>query len=144
MFSHKSFLKLGTFDGTDIVSMLSGGMEVVNCEYSFQQGIDDKGKVATRVSGGAFRLTLPMTPPDEIIEWAFNARRYQKGVIVTFNDENEMMERLMFNNAACVHMSVSYTQSGKSYVTTEITIQAEEIKVGAGALNFTNEWTFNS
>lgn len=63
MFSHKAFLKLGDFTGTDLISLVKGGYELTNCTYVFQQGTDDKGDVSTDVSGGIISLSIPALPP---------------------------------------------------------------------------------
>ena len=47
--------------------MLKGGYEIANCEYSFQQGFDDKSKAQTEVFGGTIHLVLTMFPDEELI-----------------------------------------------------------------------------
>ncbi|WP_165041704.1 type VI secretion system tube protein TssD [Dysgonomonas sp. ZJ709] len=139
MFTHKSYLKLGDVLGTDLLSLLDGGYELANCEFSFQQGIDDTGKASTQVFGGTLSLTLPMLPPKPIIEWALNSCKYMKGAIVLLNDHDEPVEKIWFENAACISLDVDYTQRGESYMTTKIEVQAESLLLDNG-LDFDNEW----
>jgi len=47
MFSHRSFLVLGG-GAADIVSLIKGGLEISNCNFSFVQDIDNSGKATTR------------------------------------------------------------------------------------------------
>jgi hypothetical protein len=78
MFSHKTYLKLGDFTGTDFMSLVKSGYELANFEFSFQQGVDDTGKASTEVYGGTLSLSLPMLPPNVVIEWALDSHKYKK------------------------------------------------------------------
>lgn len=140
MFSHRSFLMLGG-GASDIMSLIKGGYEITTCNFSFDQGTNQKGKATTRVYSGIINLIMTQLPPNSIIEWALNARKYMDGMIVTLNDENIPLEKIIFKNATCVNLNVSYTQKGKGYTSTNITIAAEELTVGEG-VSFTNEWIY--
>jgi hypothetical protein len=140
MFGHRSFLVLGG-DAADIVSLLSGGLEILHCNYSFQQGVDDRGKATSRVYGGNISVTLSQLPPKEITAWALNSRSYKNGAIIMLDAQNMPAEKLVFENAACTSMKVSYTQADDSYASTQITIQAEVLIAGDG-VDFLNEWTY--
>ncbi len=61
MFGHRSFLVLGG-GAADILSLIKGGYEISKCNFSFQQGVDQKGRVSTRVYGGTIHLVLPQLP----------------------------------------------------------------------------------
>ncbi len=140
MFSHRSFLMLG--DGAaDILSLIKGGYEILDCHFSFEQGIDERGKATTRVHGGTIQVTLSQLPPQQIIEWGLQSRKYHDGVIVVLDAENIPLEKILFQNAACINMDLNYTQKGDGYAVTKLTIQAETIIVGSG-IDFMNEWTF--
>ncbi|GHV52092.1 hypothetical protein FACS1894181_14880 [Bacteroidia bacterium] len=52
----------------DIKSLTNGGYEILDCNFEFQQGIDDKGKATTRVYGGTINLTISQLPSKDIIE----------------------------------------------------------------------------
>ena len=138
MFGHRSFLMLGG-GAADIVSLTKGGYEVHSYRHFFKQEIDQKGKVTTKVYGGFIQLTLTQIPPNPIIEWALDSKKYMDGVIVSLNEENVPLEKIIFKNAACVSLSINYTQKGDSYTTTTITIAAEELVLGNG-VTFLNEW----
>jgi hypothetical protein len=139
MFSHKTYLKPGEFKEVDINSLLKNDYEVANCEFSFQQGIDEKGKASTEVFGGSISLILPTFPSNEIIDWALNSHRYKSGLIITLDANNEPLSKLFFKNATCISMLLSYTQKGKSYASTNIILQAEELLFGNG-VDFSNNW----
>jgi len=140
MFSHKTYLKLDDFTGTDLLSLTKSGYELSKFEFSFQQGVDDTGKASSGVFGGTLLLTLPMLPPNVITEWALDSRKYKKGVIVMLDDHDIPQEKVMFDGAACVDMNIDYTQKGESYITTSLVLQAEQLMFGNG-LDFDNLWT---
>lgn len=140
MFGHRSFLMLGSDSGTDILSLMKGGYEILDCNFSFQQQIDHKGKATTKALGGTLNVILAQLPPKEVIEWGIESRKYMGGTIVMLNGENIPAEKISFENAACVHLEVNYIQDGDSYATTRLVIQAEKVIVGNG-IDFDNEWT---
>jgi len=139
MFGHRSFLVIGG-GAADIMSLIKGGYEILDCRFSFEQGIDNKGKATTRVYCGIIRITLSQLPPKQIIEWALNSRKYHDGAIVVLDAENMPLEKVLFQEAACINFRVDYIQSGDDYTSTEIVLQAKKIIVGNG-IDFDNEWT---
>ena len=140
MFSHRSFLMLGSLDSADIISLTKGGYEVSSFGFAFQQGIDPKGKATTRVYSGTLHVTLSQLSPKLITEWALNSRKYSDGVIVMLDDENIPIEKIIFQHATCVSFEINYSQKGKQYVNTKLIIQAEGLIVGDG-ITFSNEWS---
>ncbi|HCO66305.1 MAG TPA: type VI secretion system needle protein Hcp [Dysgonomonas sp.] len=140
MFGHRSFLVLGG-DAADILSLVKGGLEILDCNFSFQQGIDQRGKATTKVYGGNIEIILSQLPPQEIIEWGMESRKYKNGIVVMLDSENLPVEKVLFENAACINFEVNYTQKGKSYATTRLDIRAEKLVVADG-VDFDNEWTF--
>jgi len=141
MFGHRSFLVL---DGNyfDLANLIKGGLEILHCSLSFRQGIDSRGKVTTRVYGGKIEILLSQLPNMSIIEWALKSRNYKNGLIVTLNHENIPIDKTIFEHATCTSFYIDYTQKGKSYSSTKLTIQAEKILVGDG-IDFENEWSKN-
>ena len=138
MFGHRSFLMIGG-GAADIKSLISGGYEIAKCNFTFQQGLDDKGHVSTRVYSGTIHVVLPQLPPKDILEWAVQSRKYHDGMIVLVDNENIPLEKIFFKNAACIGIEVEYTYQGSSYSTTSIVIQAENMVVGNG-ITFQSEW----
>ena len=140
MFGHRSFLLLDSESGANILSLIKGGYEISDFNFSFQQGIDDKGKATTKVHGGVINITLSQLPPQPIIEWGMQPKKYLDGIIVILDAENIPLEKIFFKKAACVDFEVSYTQSDESYSETHIIIQAKQLIVGEG-IEFENGWT---
>ena len=141
MFGHRSFLVIGG-GAADILSLAKGGYEILDCNFSFEQGVDDRGKATTRVHGGTIYVSISQLPPQPVIEWALDSRKYNSGMIVMLSAENIPVEKILFQNTACVGMDLNYTQKGDSYATTKLTLQAETVIVGNG-IDFTNEWAFD-
>jgi len=139
MFGHRHFLVIGG-GAADIVSLISGGYEIFDCNYSIEQGIDDRGKATTRVHGGTFDITLSQLPPKQIVEWAFDSRKYMDGMIVTVDAENVPVEKVLFENARCTDFDINFLQQGSGYIATKFIINAEIIDLGDGIF-LDNEWS---
>jgi hypothetical protein len=141
MFGHRSFLVLGS-EATDITSLTKEGYEILDCNFSFNQGVDNKGRVSTKVYGGTISITLSQLPLQPIIEWGMLSRKYMDGVIVVLDAENLPQEKILFKQGICVDLEISYTQTGESYTETHLLIQAGQLLVGDG-IDFENEWINN-
>jgi hypothetical protein len=131
---------LGGADAVNIMSLIQGGYEISRFAFSFEQGIDRKGKATTRVYAGSMNVSLSRLPPQDIIEWGLQSRKYMDGMIVAVDADNIPIYKTIFKNAACVGFEVDYTQKGKTYTTTKLIILAEQLIV-EGGVTFTNEWT---
>jgi hypothetical protein len=139
MFAYKSYLKLGDFSGTDILSLQKSAYEITDCKFSFYQGIDKLGKASTEVHGGTIKIALSMLPTKEIIEWGMLSRKYKNGVLVVLDEHDIPQEKILFENAACVNMEIHYTQKGNSYAATTLVLHSEKLMFGNG-LDFDNNW----
>lgn len=139
MFGHRSFLVLGG-GAADIVSLVKGGLEILDCNFSFRQGVDQKGKATTKVHGGVISVTLSQLPPQNIIAWGLNSRKYEDGAIILLDNENMPIQKILFENAACVEFEIDYTHKDDSYSMTKLVIHAERLVVGNG-IDFDNEWS---
>ena len=129
MFGHRSFLVLGG-GAADLISLIKGGNEVANFEISFEQGISDDGKAQTEVVGGAIHVVLPKLPGDDLIKWGIKSKEYRDGIIVTLDEENHPVNKIIFRHAACVGFQVAYKRTGSAYSSTMLTIQARDLILG--------------
>ncbi len=142
MFGNRSFLMLGSSGGSNILDLLKGGLEILDCNFSFQQGIDHKGKATTRTVAGSINVTISQLPNEEIIEWALDSRKYLDGCIILVDEENIPIEKIIFKKAACVNFDITYAVKGSGYAATRLSIQPEAINLDDGDDNdFSNEWT---
>lgn len=142
MFGHKSFLRIGALNDSSISGLYKDSYELESCNYSFSQGVDANGKPQTDVRGGTIFLIYGGLPQDDLFRWMLGSTKYEDGVIVVCNDNNEPLEKIHFEQAACVRLEIEYSQQGKSYMYTKFTLQARKIKVGETTLE--NRWTINS
>lgn len=140
MFNHKAYLKLGSTEGTDFLSLAKGAYELANFEFSFEQDCDIKGKPSTEVQGGHIHLTIPNLPSNEIIEWMLNTRKSKDGVIVMLSNENIPTQKIVFKNGYCTDLTTNYSSVGKSFSETNLTICSEVITLNNG-VDFDNFWT---
>lgn len=141
MFGYKSFLRIGALSDSSISGLYKDSYELDSCSYSFLQGADTNGKPQTDVRGGTIFLTYSGLPQNDMLRWMLGSTKYEDGSIVVCNDNNEPLEKVRFEQAACVGLEIEYAQSGKAYIQTKITLQVRKIKVGETTLE--NEWTIN-
>lgn len=139
MFGHKSFLKIGELNDASIMGLYQESYELEYCSYGFSQGINVDGKAQTEVRGGTIQVAIPGIPPNDIIQWALDFRKYNDGVIVICDDNDFPLEKIKFTSAACIGMEISYSQKGKGYTVTNLTLQARQLNVGNITLD--NRWT---
>lgn len=142
MFGHKSFLRIGALSDSSILGLYKDSYELESCSFNFSQGVDTNGSPQTEVRGGTLYLTYSGLPQEDMLRWMLNSTNYENGVIVTCDDNNEPLEKIHFEQAACVGLEIEYIQKGKAYLQTKITLQARKIKVGETILE--NRWTINN
>jgi len=138
MYGHKSFLRLGPLEDSSIQGLFKESFEMSSCSYRFSQGVDANGKAQTDVHGGTIYATYPNVPPADMIEWALKSNIYKDGAIVICDSDDMPLEKVKFENAACISMEISYIQKGKASSITKFTIQAKSISVGSTKLE--NRW----
>ncbi|MDR2145207.1 MAG: type VI secretion system needle protein Hcp [Tannerella sp.] len=139
MFGHKTFLRIGQLTDGSLQGLYRESYELESCEYSFSQGYDHKGQPQSDTLGGAIHITYPGLPPQEILEWALNHRKYHDGVIVICDQNEQPLEKIGFEKAALVKLKIDYSQKGKGLFSTKIVLQAFSLQVGVHFL--TNKWT---
>ena len=138
MFGHKCFLRIGKLSDSSISGLYRDSYELLNCDFGFLQGIDSNGKAQTEVKGGAISVTFPNIPKNEMIEWMLKSNKLENGAIVICNSDDEPLEKILFEDAACIELNVNYNQKGKSFTTTKLVLQAKKIIVGDNTLE--NHW----
>jgi hypothetical protein len=139
MFGHKCFLRIGDTSDSSITSLYKNSYEIASCNYGFSQGMDASGKAQTAVRGGTISLVYPNTPPTELLKWMLDSHKYENGSIVICDDHNIPLEKIFFEDAACISMAINYSRKGSGYSSTSITLQARKISVGLTSLE--NDWT---
>lgn len=138
MFGHKCFLRIGELNDSSISGLYRDSYELLNCNFGFSQGVDNNGKAQTEVHGGSITFTFPNIPKDDMINWMLKSSKLENGAIVICNANDEPVEKIIFEDAACIDMNINYAQKGKSFTTTHMVIQAKKIRVGETSLE--NKW----
>jgi len=138
MFSHNSYLVLGELPTIDITGLSKEGYELTHCTYSFIKNIDDKGEVQSNTIGGVIQIEISYLPSKELIEWSLNSRRYKNGVIIFCDDAGIPLEKIYFQDTACIKMDLSYIRVGDGYITTNLTLSVKSMS--CGRITFNSNW----
>lgn len=139
MFGHKWFLKIGELTDASVIGLKRSANELVHCSVSFYQGIDYKGQVQTAVRAGDIVLTYDGLPSKEVIEWAMTSTKLYSGVLVLCDSDEMPIDKIFFEDAACINMSVNYINEGKSSIITQLRLQARKLISGHETL--VQPWT---
>ena len=139
MYGYKAFLKIGELTDGSLTGLYREGYELAKCDYSFSQGSDYQGKPQMDVQGGSIYIIYSGIPPQEILEWALDIRKYHNGVIVIYDQNEQPLEKIQFEQAACVGLEIDYSQIGAGLFNTRIELRAFSLLVGVQFL--TNRWT---
>lgn len=135
------FLKLGELSDASITGLTSTGFELIDCQYSFFQGVDHLGKAETRTHLAGISLVYDGLPSSEIIRWGMDSRIYLSGTFVLYDANNTPLENIFFEDGACTHMHISYTADGNSCAATKLTIHPRILKIDDDT--FTQPWTIS-
>lgn len=144
MFGFKSILQLtsGSVSLASLPPSLIGGkgtkFELSDFSYEIIQETDGVGKPQGEVRAGRLNLTFSNLPTTEMLEWMLHSRKYKNGEVVLYDMEDAPMQKVVFENAACVGMSVRYCETGEDYCTTNLTIVAKALQVGE--VKMENDW----
>ncbi|MDR1198767.1 MAG: type VI secretion system needle protein Hcp [Prevotellaceae bacterium] len=139
MFGYKSFLRIGELADASIAGLYKDSYELESCSYGFSQGIDTDGKAQTDVYGGAIYITYSGLPTNEMLQWALASHKYYDGTIIICDENEQPLEKIKFEQAACVGLEINYSQKGNGYINTKLILQA--FQISAGAINLLNRWT---
>ncbi|RCW36618.1 type VI secretion system tube protein TssD [Marinilabilia salmonicolor] len=138
MFGHKCFLRIGPLEDSSINGLYRYSYELLSCEYGFAQGADRNGKAQSEVRGGTINMVYPNVPPQEIVDWMLKSGKVEDGAIVICDSNDVPLEKVYFEKGVCIGLNINYSQEGNSFVTTNISVQANVIKVGTSILE--NRW----
>lgn len=138
----RSFMKLGELSDASITGLINTGYDLLSSRYSFEQEIDPAtGKAVSGVRGGVITVNIDGLPSLEITDWALNSKIYKSGVVVLCDADNNPVEKLFFEDGACTSMIIDFEQDGESYMLTQLTIHARQLKLND--FEFKQNWTIN-
>ena len=114
-------------------------MNVIRCDFRFNQTIDVTGKAASRPMGGTINILLSSTNHASILEWMISTHQKKSGRItfITYDTMNKL-KTLEFENALCVVYNETFDPGGKYPITLEITLSAQIIRLEDTV--FKNNW----
>ena len=130
MFGHKCFLRIGQLNDASPATLTNDGYELMTCSHSFAQGTDQNGQAQTEVVGGIIDIVYPNIPTKELTEWMKVSSRYFSGAIVICDADGIPIEKVHFEDAACVGMEINFTETGSTYATTSFTLSARKLAIG--------------
>ncbi|GAF03023.1 type VI secretion system tube protein TssD [Saccharicrinis fermentans] len=67
MHGHRWFLKMGELSDASVSALNINASELISCDYSFYQGIDEKGQAQTGVKVSDISLTYESLPSQETL-----------------------------------------------------------------------------
>ena len=120
---------------------------VVECEYKFEQAVDDTGKPTSRPKGGTITLVIPSTNDDDMFfyNWMFHKSEVKAGIIRfrLYSNENKISYKTVsFANAYCIELRDYFNDHDEKLMYTTIKLSAQFIRIGAAnSSTFTNAWT---
>lgn len=138
MFGYKWFLRMGELVDASILGLIQDANELIHCSFSFYQGIDYRGQAQTSVRAGDIVLTYDGLPTREIIEWAMTSTMLYNGALVLCDANGTPIDKVFFEDGACVGMSVNYINDGNSSIITQLSLQVRKIITGKETL--TQRW----
>ena len=134
--AYKTILQLGELSSGTITNVLQGGYELQDCSYDFFQDTNQKGKPNSDILGGIVTMCIRELPTDEILRWGIDPKRLVSGVITLYNLRNIPVEKIFFEDAACVSLKIDYEAE---YVAILLTISAKRLRIDD--LRFDPGWT---
>jgi len=120
----------------------SGDCELVSCNYSFNQSIDDKGRPSSKVQGGIIKVTIVSTDSAALTSWMLDPYKRDKGKITFMRDDQEStLKEISFDEAYCVEYSEHFDARGadtNTSMTLSLTTSANKINANGAQLD--NKW----
>lgn len=118
---------------------------IIECEYDFNQAIDETGKPVSRPHGGTITFVMPSASDDDLFfyQWMFNKTQAYDGcfTFIVYSNNNKLSKKTVaFKHAYCIGLKDFFNNNDSRLMYTTITISAEVIEIGGGA-RFSNEWT---
>lgn len=119
---------------------------VVECEYEFNQRIDETGKPTSRPSGGIIRFVIPSTSDDDLFfyKWMIHKTEINSGIFrfcVYTSSNKRSYKSVAFMNAYCIGLKDYFNDHDSKLMYTTVTISAQAIRIGSiDSVLHLNEW----
>ncbi|WP_026449538.1 type VI secretion system tube protein TssD [Aequorivita capsosiphonis] len=126
-----SFLSTLILDGEEL--------NLLDCSFTFTQGIDYTGRPSEKPRGGQMRLLIEGTAKTDFLEWMIQPNLTKKGTITFYRrDTMSGLKKIEFNGAHCIEYTESFNAVDNKPLKIFLLISAEEIKVKG--TSFKNNW----
>ena len=134
----KTYLKLHKQNHSTIEGAFRDSFEVTYCEYELSKHLSRNGQADSVLMGGNIRLSIPLLPPEVLMHWLLDIQQIENGEITTHNTQEEVVEKIFFEEARLVEFRFHYESVGLQNASTLITINAQRITLGDH--EFKNYW----
>lgn len=134
----KTYLKLHKKSQSNMEGAFRDSFEVNYCAYELSKQIGKNGEATSVLMGGNISIVIPELPKEVLMRWLFDFRQIENGEITTHNTQNQVVEKIFFEEARLVGFKFHYESAGIQNATTTITINAQRISLGDN--EFKNYW----
>jgi hypothetical protein len=135
---YKATLKLRKPMTDNIHGLHFQNYDLIHSEYSFHKKVNRNGEVLSDVMGGNIKVVLPVLPTDELLSWVFDHGKKFNGEIVINDANEEVIEKVYFEEARCVEFRLHYEPNDISNIVLLMTINVQRMKVGT--IEYQNSW----
>jgi hypothetical protein len=111
---------------------IDGGeeMNVLNCDFRFNQMTNATGKVTSVPSGGYVDFTIESTKETVVFDWMISPTSKKNGKVTFYRrDVMSKLQSLDFEEAYCVAYHQSYTHQGEHPMQVSFTVSAKKLKL---------------
>jgi len=114
-------------------------LNLLDCSFTFTQGIDYTGRPSEKPRGGQMRLLIEGTAKTDFLEWMIQPNLTKKGTITFYRrDTMSGLKKVEFSGAHCIEYTESFNSVDNEPLKIFLIISAEEIKVKG--TTFKNNW----
>lgn len=114
-------------------------LNLLDCSFTFTQGIDYTGRPSEKPRGGQMRLLIEGTAKTDFLEWMIQPNLTKKGTITFYRrDTMSGLKKIEFSGAHCIEYTESFNSVDNEPLKIFLIISAEEIKVKG--TSFKNNW----
>jgi len=106
--------------------------EVLDCNYSFNQNVDQEGRPAGKVFGGGITVTILGDGEDdkEVVKWMLDQNKLLKGSIEFHKlDDSAVLQKIEFEEALCGSFSEQFTANSTDSMHKTFTIFPRKVSV---------------
>ncbi len=112
---------------------------VLECNYSLDQPIDESNKPIGRPRGGLISMVIESEDDTELFHWMQEPEHTKDGTVTFYKRDTMAVQKILkFTNAYCVKYDEHFIAEGKAPMTITITISAQTLKLGD--VPFQNLW----